>query len=182
LADLITNNDVSIKQTDDWLEVEINSNFLFASGDARLAREAVPVIGEIADVLAPVANPLQVEGFTDDQPINTPRFPSNWELSAARAASVVNLLDRFGIEPGRMSAIGYGEFKPIADNETELGRQKNRRVVLVILGSSESRRTLEVFDEQLKRPTSEAATSISPITDSLSAPLVVPTDNDESSP
>lgn len=124
LADLITNEDVSIKQTEDWLEVEINSNFLFASGDARLAREAVPVIGQIADVLSPVANPLQVEGFTDDQPINTPRFPSNWELSAARAASVVNLLDRFGIEPGRMSAIGYGEFKPIADNETELGRQK----------------------------------------------------------
>ena len=182
LADLITNEDVSIKQTEDWLEVEINSNFLFASGDARLAREAVPVIGQIADVLAPVANPLQVEGFTDDQPINTPRFPSNWELSAARAASVVNLLDRFGIEPGRMSAIGYGEFKPITDNETELGRQKNRRVVLVILGSSESRRTLEVFDDQLNRPASNDENSSTPITDSLTSPLLVPSDNGESSP
>src|SRR5690554_1366789 len=88
LADLISNNDVNIKQTTDWLEVEINSNFLFASGDARLAHEAVPVLGQIADVLAPATNPLQVEGFTDDQPINTPRFPSIWELSAARAASV----------------------------------------------------------------------------------------------
>jgi chemotaxis protein MotB len=182
LADLITNEDVSIKQTEDWLEVEINSNFLFASGDARLAREAVPVIGQIADVLAPVANPLQVEGFTDDQPINTPRFPSNWELSAARAASVVNLLDRFGIEPGRMSAIGYGEFKPITDNETELGRQKNRRVVLVILGSSESRRTLEVFDDQLNRPASNDENSSTPITDSLTSPLLVPSDTGESSP
>lgn len=182
LADLITNEDVSIKQTEDWLEVEINSNFLFASGDARLAREAVPVIGQIADVLAPVSNPLQVEGFTDDQPINTPRFPSNWELSAARAASVVNLLDRFGIEPGRMSAIGYGEFKPITDNETELGRQKNRRVVLVILGSSESRRTLEVFDDQLNRPASNGENSSTPITDSLTSPLLVPSDTDESSP
>lgn len=182
LADLITNEDVSIKQTEDWLEVEINSNFLFASGDARLAREAVPVIGQIADVLAPVANPLQVEGFTDDQPINTPRFPSNWELSAARAASVVNLLDRFGIEPGRMSAIGYGEFKPIADNETELGRQKNRRVVLVILGSQESRRTLEVFDDQLNRSAAEPENSLTPITDSLSSPLLVPSNNGEASP
>ncbi len=182
LADLITNEDVSIKQTEDWLEVEINSNFLFASGDARLAREAVPVIGQIADVLAPVANPLQVEGFTDDQPINTPRFPSNWELSAARAASVVNLLDRFGIQPGRMSAIGYGEFKPIADNETELGRQKNRRVVLVILGSQESRRTLEVFDEQLNRSETESENSITPITDSLTPPVLVPSVTDEVSP
>jgi len=181
LADLITNEDVSIKQTEDWLEVEINSNFLFASGDARLAREAVPVIGQIADVLAPVANPLQIEGFTDDQPINTPRFPSNWELSAARAASVVNLLDRFGIEPGRMSAIGYGEFKPIADNGTELGRQKNRRVVLVILGSSESRRTLEVFD-QFNRSATEPENSSTPITDTLSSPLMVPADNVETSP
>lgn len=147
LSVLIENDDVIIKQTDDWLEVEIKSNFLFGSGEARLASDAVPVIGQIADVLAPVANPIQVEGFTDNIPITTPRFPSNWELSASRAASVVNLMSRFGVEPERMSAIGYGEFKPIADNDTEIGRQKNRRVVLVILGSQDSRRTLEVFDD-----------------------------------
>ncbi len=146
LASLIENDDVVIKQTEDWLEVEIKSNILFGSGEARLASDAVPVIGQIADVLAPLANPVQVEGFTDNIPINTPRFPSNWELSASRAASVVNLMGRFGVEPGRMSAIGYGEFKPIADNDTAEGRRKNRRVVLVILGSSDSRRTLEVFD------------------------------------
>lgn len=160
LATLIDNEDVIIKQTDDWLEVEIKSNILFSSGEARLASAAVPVIGQIADVLAPLANPVQVEGFTDNIPINTPRFPSNWELSASRAASVVNLMSRFGVEPGRMSAIGYGEFKPIADNDTEAGRQKNRRVVLVILGSEDSRRTLEVFDD-------EAATQ-----DPLQLPLI----------
>ncbi|MDT8309861.1 MAG: flagellar motor protein MotD [Methylophaga sp.] len=147
LATLIDNEDVVIKQTEDWLEVEIKSNFLFGSGEARLASDAVPVIGQIADVLAPLANPIQVEGFTDNIPINTPRFPSNWELSASRAASVVNLMGRFGVEPSRMSAIGYGEFKPIADNDTEAGRQKNRRVVLVILGSNDSRRSPEVFDD-----------------------------------
>lgn len=147
LSLMIENEDVIIKQTEDWLEVEIKSNFLFGSGEARLASAAVPVIGQIADVLAPVANPIQVEGFTDDIPINTPRFPSNWELSASRAASVVNLMGRFGVAPERMSAIGYGEFKPIADNDTEAGRQKNRRVVLVILGNQDTRRTLDMNND-----------------------------------
>lgn len=147
LSVLIENEDVIIKQGEDWLEVEIKSNFLFGSGEARLASDAIPVIGQIADVLVPVANPVQVEGFTDNIPINTPRFPSNWELSASRAASVVNLMGRFGVSPERMSAIGYGEFKPIADNDTEAGRQKNRRVVLVILGDKGSRRSIDVFNE-----------------------------------
>ncbi|EEF79506.1 flagellar motor protein MotD [Methylophaga thiooxydans] len=146
LADMIETEDVIIKQGEDWLELEIKSRVLFESGEARLERAAVPVIGKIADILQTSANPIQVEGFTDNNPINTSRFPSNWELSAARAASVVHLLDRYGIQPDRMSAIGYGEYKPIADNATEEGRQKNRRVVLVVLGSDKSRRDLDIFD------------------------------------
>lgn len=141
----IENDDVNIKKGEDWLELEIKSNVLFYSGESTLEKEAVPIIGKVAGILRQSANPIQVEGFTDNQPINTPRFPSNWELSAARAASVVHLLDRYGLDPSRMSAIGYGEFKPIADNITDEGRQKNRRVVLVVLGSNESRRSLEVF-------------------------------------
>ncbi|AFJ02420.1 Flagellar motor rotation protein MotB [Methylophaga frappieri] len=144
LVSLIDNEDVKIIEGEDWLEVEIKSNFLFASGDARMASEAIPVIGQIADVLSPINNPIQVEGFTDNIPINTPQFPSNWELSASRAASVVNIMDRFGVAPGRMSAIGYGEFRPVADNDTEAGRQKNRRVVLVVLGNENSRRNLDL--------------------------------------
>ncbi|KGM07331.1 Flagellar motor rotation protein MotB [Methylophaga thiooxydans] len=146
LADMIESEDVIIKQGEDWLELEIKSRVLFESGEARLERAAVPVIGKIADILQTSANPIQVEGFTDNNPINTSRFPSNWELSAARAASVVHLLDRYGIQPDRMSAIGYGQYKPIADNTTEEGRQKNRRVVLVVLGSDKSRRDLDIFD------------------------------------
>lgn len=146
LSDLIASEDVTIKQGEDWLELEIKSRVLFESGEARLERAAVPILGEIADILQSSANPIQVEGFTDNNPISTPRFPSNWELSAARAASVVHLLDRYGIEPNRMSAIGYGEYKPVADNDTEAGRQKNRRVVLVILGRDGSRRDLNVFN------------------------------------
>lgn len=148
LSELIESEDVTITQGEDWLELEIKSRVLFESGEARLARAAVPIIGEIADILQSAANPIQVEGFTDNNPINTPRFPSNWELSAARAASVVHLLDRYGIQPDRMSAIGYGEYKPIADNDTEEGRQKNRRVVLVVLGRDNSRRNLDIFKPQ----------------------------------
>jgi chemotaxis protein MotB len=74
-----------------------------------------------------------VEGFTDNVPINTPVYPSNWELSAARSATVVRLLSQFGIEPSRMVAMGYAEFRPKSDNLTEQGRTQNRRVVLTIL-------------------------------------------------
>lgn len=146
LKEMIDNNDVTVKKGDDWLELEIRSEVLFQSGEARLETGAIPVIGTIAGILSTSANPIQVEGFTDNKPINTPKYPSNWELSAARAASVVHLLQRYGLTPGRMSAIGYGEYKPIADNSTEAGRQKNRRVVLVVLGSDDSRRSLSTFD------------------------------------
>lgn len=166
LSEMIDSEDVIIKQGEDWLELEIKSRVLFQSGDARLARAAVPVIGEIADILQTSANPIQVEGFTDNQPINTPRFPSNWELSAARAASVVHLLDRYGIQPDRMSATGYGEYKPIADNSTEAGRQKNRRVVLVILGRDSSRRSLEVFNANAVEQLNPASSSEDPSADS----------------
>ena len=150
LADLIDSDDVTIKQGDDWLALEMNSTVLFGSGEARLETKAVPIIGKIAAILQTSANPIHVEGFTDNNPINTPRFPSNWELSAARSASVVHLLERYGLNPSRMSAIGYGEFKPIADNTTEEGRKKNRRVVLVVLGHDQSRRSLDIFDPSSK--------------------------------
>lgn len=152
LSKLIASDDVIIKQGEDWLELEMKSNVLFYSGEARLETTAVPIIGQVAEILSRSANPIQVEGFTDNNPIHTPRFPSNWELSAARAASVVHLLDQYGLDPSRMSAIGYGEYKPIADNATEEGRQKNRRVVLVVLGSKDSRRDITIFTPTLPEP------------------------------
>jgi chemotaxis protein MotB len=170
LSDLIDSDDVSIKKGDDWLELEMKSNVLFGSGDARLETQAVPIIGKIAAILKTSANPIHVEGFTDNNPINTPRFPSNWELSAARAASVVHLLERYGLNPSRMSAIGYGEFKPIADNATEEGRKKNRRVVLVLLGHEESRRSLDVFDPTSKEVVPSSSSPTSQATDVLEIP------------
>ncbi|MDH5259718.1 MAG: flagellar motor protein MotD [Gammaproteobacteria bacterium] len=130
---LIQMDEVTLRRSDKWLEVEINTRILFPSGDAQLVDTALPVLTKVAAILAPYPNPINVEGFTDNIPINTEKFPSNWELSAARAASVVHLFSKAGVEPGRMSAIAYGEFRPIADNSSVKGRLKNRRVVIAIL-------------------------------------------------
>ncbi|ADE16630.1 OmpA/MotB domain protein [Nitrosococcus halophilus Nc 4] len=143
LQPLIDEDLVRLRQGQEWLEVEINDRVLFTSGSAKLEAEAVPVLKKLAKILRRFPNPIQVEGFTDNVPISTAVFPSNWELSSARAASVVHLFDRFGVSPARMAAIGYGQYRPVADNSTPEGRRRNRRVALVILGRPLSRRTLE---------------------------------------
>jgi chemotaxis protein MotB len=165
-ADEIKTKDISIKQGNNWLELEIKSSALFYSGESRLERTAIPIIAKAAEILKTSSNPVQVEGFTDNQPISTPRFPSNWELSAARAASVVHLLNRYGVSPTRMSAIGYGEFKPIADNSTKEGRQRNRRIVLVVLGGDDVRRSKDTFEPTTLSPISPvvpARSSVGPV-------------------
>ncbi len=136
---LIEKDLIKVRRTKLWVEVEINTSILFGSGSARLESTAVPVLESLAQILSRFPNPIHVEGFTDAVPINTLAYPSNWELSAARAASVVNLFTRSGIEPTRMAAIGYGEFRPVADNSTEEGRARNRRVVLVIEAGADAR-------------------------------------------
>ncbi len=128
---------IDISKVGDTIEVAMKSQLLFDSGSARLAPAALPALDGLGRVLAESGNAIRVEGHTDDRPINTLQFPSNWELSAARAASVVHFLMRLGIGPDRMAAIGYGEHRPIADNALEEGRQRNRRVTLVILGTKD---------------------------------------------
>lgn len=163
-SEKIASEDISIKQGNNWLELEIKSSALFYSGESRIEQTAIPIIAEVAKILKTSSNPIQVEGFTDNQPISTTRFPSNWELSAARAASVVHLLNRYGVAPTRMSAIGYGEFKPVAENTTENGRQQNRRIVLVVLGGEDSRRGVDTFNP----------TSLSPIAPVVPPQLIAP--------
>jgi chemotaxis protein MotB len=142
LSPLIEKDLINITQNDDWVEVEINSSLLYSSGSAELEDEAVPVLRSLAGILQRYPNQIQVEGFTDNLPISTYLFPSNWELSAARAAGVVHLFMRSGVQPDRMSAIGFGEFRPIADNLSAEGRRKNRRVVLVIMSQKTDRRSI----------------------------------------
>jgi chemotaxis protein MotB len=94
--------------------------------------EAQPVIRQLADVLKGFPNTVQVKGHTDNIPISGGQFPSNWELSAARAASVVHIMVEGGIDPRRLSVVAYGEFRPVLPNTTPDGRNANRRVVLAI--------------------------------------------------
>ena len=144
---LIDQGLVDVRRNDRWIEVELNNSILFASGDARLSGEAVKVLAEMAEVLKGFPNPIQVEGFTDNLPISTIAFPSNWELSAARAASVVHLFMQYGVRPDRMVAIGYGEHRSTASNTTIEGRARNRRVVLVIAADPDTRRVIDLERE-----------------------------------
>ena len=136
MSSMIRQNLIHVRRSKHWVEVEINTNILFPSGSARLSAPAVPVLEKLARVLKVFPNALHVEGFTDNIPINNEIFPSNWELSAGRAASVVHLFGQVGVDPRRMVAIGYGQYRPVADNATAAGRAKNRRVVLVIQSTS----------------------------------------------
>ncbi len=131
---------VELRLEDDRVEIELKTSILFSSGSARLVTEAIPILEQVATVLKSFPNPVQVEGFTDNVPIRTLAFPSNWELSASRAASVVHLFAKYGVRPERMTAIGYGEYSPVADNDTAAGRKKNRRVVVVIPAGDEARK------------------------------------------
>ncbi|SFM17563.1 flagellar motor protein MotD [Marinobacter zhejiangensis] len=130
--DLIEQGVVTMETSERWLELSLRNSLLFGSGDAEPHYDAFDVIEKIAVVLRARDNAIRVEGFTDNLPIRTGTYPSNWELSTARAAAVVRLLVMDGIEPHRLAAVGYGSFQPVARNDTEDGRRRNRRVVLLI--------------------------------------------------
>ncbi len=149
LKSLIQERTVSMREGQYWLEVEVDANLIFRSGSAELAPQSVNVLRDLATILRDYSNPVHVEGFTDSQPIvgDSP-FLSNWELSAARAASVVHLFTDEGVDPRRMAAVGYGEHRPIADNATAAGRNKNRRVVLVVMASDKEKHVVDVDRRQ----------------------------------
>jgi chemotaxis protein MotB len=135
MQDLIKEKLIVVRRHHYWVEVEIRTDILFPSGIAKLSPQAQVVIQRLASTLKPHANPIRVEGHTDNVPINTQLFPSNWELSAARAGSVVHLFTQSGIDPARLAVIGLGEYRPAEANSTPTGRNANRRVVLVIMNN-----------------------------------------------
>ena len=139
---------VTTRGNEEWLEIELSSTLLFGSGSADLNPPAIELLGSMASLLEEHNNPVRVEGFTDNQPIQSSKFPSNWELSAARAAAVVQLFIEEGIAPQRLAAVGYGEFQPIAENNTAEGREKNRRVVLMISKTGRLRPTLPSLETE----------------------------------
>ncbi|HJP98881.1 MAG TPA: flagellar motor protein MotD [Rhodanobacteraceae bacterium] len=130
----VDSNKVVIRETKQWVEIEIRTDVLFPSGVAQLAEPAHSVLDNVAAVLAQFPNPIRVEGYTDNRPIKTSRFPSNWELSAARAGSVARLFREHGVDPARMGIFGWGDTHPVASNATPEGRNRNRRIAIVVLG------------------------------------------------
>ena len=124
---------VTVRRENMWLEIEINTDILFTSGAGEFSAAAAPVLDKLAEVLKQFPNPIRVEGHTDDRPIRTAAFPSNWELSAARAASVVHEFTKAGIDPLRLEIVGFGEFHPRQPNDSVEGRNANRRVAILVL-------------------------------------------------
>ncbi|MBK6587733.1 MAG: OmpA family protein [Acidobacteria bacterium] len=123
-----------MRQTKDGLVISLSEAGFFAPGEAVIDTQADSVIATIAESVKGAPAKIRIEGHTDSTPISNARYPSNWELSTARAASVLMRLTEKGIEPERLSAAGYGGFQPVADNATPEGRAQNRRVDVVIIG------------------------------------------------
>ena len=138
MSTLMENQQLVVTRHSFGVEIALRTDILFPSGSATLSPSARSVLERLADTLKPLPYPMRVEGHTDNRPINTFNFPSNWELSAARAASVVHLFTERGIDASRLAVIGLGEFRPEADNNTEEGRNANRRVAIVILSNGDN--------------------------------------------
>ena len=139
LLPLIEEGAIEVSSNELWLQISLSNRILFDIGSVKPSEQANEVIAQIATIMKDTVNPIRVEGFTDNLAINTAQFPSNWQLSAARASAIVQLLSASGVSPSQLSAVGYGEFQPIADNSSEAGRAKNRRVVLMIGKFEENR-------------------------------------------
>lgn len=123
---------VDVSQGQEGVTLRINDNLLFDSGRAQLTGQGRDLVDSLVEVLSAFDGQVSVEGHTDNVPISTSRFPSNWELSSARAIAVVRHLDSQGLEVDRMRAVGYADTQPIASNATAQGRAANRRVELVL--------------------------------------------------
>ncbi|MES2672616.1 MAG: flagellar motor protein MotD [Pseudomonadota bacterium] len=129
---LINDQMIKVSSNEYWVQIELNDSILFPSASADPSAQAQAIFTDIASILNHYTNPVQIEGFTDNIPINNTRYPTNWELSSARAAAIVKWLVGKGVAPDRLSAVGYGEFQPVASNDDEAGRAQNRRVAVMI--------------------------------------------------
>ncbi|MDR7089521.1 flagellar motor protein MotD [Cellvibrio fibrivorans] len=129
---LINDQMIQVSSNELWLQIELKDSILFSSGSADTSEQAQKIFDEIAGILQGYSNPVQVEGFTDNIPIKSVKYPTNWELSTARASAIVKYLASKGVAPERLSAVGYGEYQPVAANDTEQGRAQNRRVTIMV--------------------------------------------------
>jgi chemotaxis protein MotB len=151
-------------QDERGLVIRVLESAAFDAGSADLKPQMHSILNVLADQLRAMDNHLRVEGHTDDRPIRTARFPSNWELSTSRATGVVRyLVEELKLDATRVSALGYGEFRPIASNANPEGRARNRRVDLIVLA-----------DKSAEPPARRAAPSVLAAADSLLQPDAAP--------
>ena len=133
LKEKIDNGEVNLLHTGKGLVLRLPEFLFFDSGQAAVRPEARPLLDKLAGILKLIPNHIIIEGHTDNRPIHTPQFPSNWELSTARAAALVRyFVEEHHLDPARLGAAGYGEYHPVAENSDDKGRQANRRVELII--------------------------------------------------
>jgi len=151
LAPLIQDHQVKITQNARGIAIEINASVLFAPGQATLQPESEKALAAVANILAQAPNQIQIEGHTDDTPINTAFYPSNWELSSARASSVVRLFSANNVASGRMVAIGYADNRPVVPNTDIESRARNRRVTMLII-SEEPNKATEISIKEKNAP------------------------------
>ena len=133
MASFVKNGQMNVSQTGRGVELEINASALFNQGEADIQPEAKKTLADAAKVLVGNEFAIEVEGHTDNLPISTNRFPSNWELSSARASSVVRLFIDQGVVASRLKAVGSADNQPLVPNDTAEGRARNRRVTITVL-------------------------------------------------
>ncbi len=167
LAGVVDDADVNISGNEQWVEISLDANLLFATAQAELADEAKTLLTPVAEILAPYDNAVAIAGHTDDVPISNAQFQSNWALSSARAVSVVKFLATQNVAPARLSAVGYGEYRPVVPNTDADSRARNRRVVIRVARDAvpAAKVSPTQFESQEGQPTA------TPAPDALATPL-----------
>jgi chemotaxis protein MotB len=148
MAEFVKKGQMNVSQTGRGVELEINASALFNVGEAALQAEARQTLADVARTLAAEEFAIEVEGHTDNLPISTAQFPSNWELSSARASSVVRLFIEQGIAAKRLTAKGAADNHPVLSNDTPEGRARNRRVTITVLTPELETEAVPVSSEQ----------------------------------
>lgn len=149
--ELVNSGKLKIKIVDGQMVVQMASNILFETGKANLSEEGELALTDLARILAGIPNrKFQIAGHTDNVPINSRKFPSNWELSAARGVTVVKFLQENGVDPRSISAAGYAEYRPSESNDTPAGQAANRRIEITLLPNLNELPDLSDLEKELR--------------------------------
>lgn len=139
LQETIKNNQIGIFGSEQWLEIDMSAEVLFEEGRSELTPSGRLLIEYMVEQLKDIPNAIRVEGFTDDKSLPREKGQSNWALSSMRSVAVAELMQKLGVDPSRIAAVGYGQYQPITSNSSKLGQTANRRIALVVSESASPR-------------------------------------------